>query len=85
MEYRPVQEIVDEIKVIRTDGAKIDWPVEDIAADMEVLAANLIADSKKFIDKKNKSAGKRVRAYTLALESLGLAFRTKSVKNEEES
>ena len=39
----------------------------------------------EFIDKNNKSAAKRIRAYTLALETLGIAFRTKSVRLEGES
>ena len=79
MEYRPVQDIVNDVKTLRKNSTKIGWDLEDIVADMEVLAANLITDSKKFIEKNNKSAGKRVRAYTLAMESLGLAFRNKSV------
>ena len=80
MEYRNPKEIVEDVKSIRANGLKIDWPLPEIVADMEVLASNLVVDSKKFIEKNNKSAGKRVRAYTLALETLGLAFRTKSVK-----
>jgi hypothetical protein len=85
MEYRDPSDIVSDVKAIRADGAKIEWPITEIVADMEVLASNLIVDSKKFVEKGNKSAGKRVRAYTLALETLGLAFRTKSVKNDEGS
>lgn len=83
MDYRPISEIIEEIKEIRKDKAKIDWELEDMAADMEVLASSLIVDVKKFIEKGNKSAGKRVRDYTKALESIGLAFRNKSVKERE--
>lgn len=79
MEFRDIKDIVADIKGLRVEQAKIEWPVSEIIADMTVLAGALIVDSRKYQTTGNKSAAKRVRDYTKCLETLGLGFRKQSV------
>ena len=76
---RSASAIVSDIKEARINGIKIDWPINEIVADMRVLSGEMIVDTQKYIDRGNKAAAKRVRDYTKCMETLGLAFRKKSV------
>lgn len=79
-EKREIAVIVEEIKDVRAKGETLAYSVDELAADIEVVAAEMLVDMVKVTEKGNKSAAKRVRDYTKVLETLGKAFRKESVK-----
>jgi hypothetical protein len=83
IEQRTLKEIQDDVQVARESKAKIDWSPQEIAADMLVVAQQLIIDIEKYLEKNMEAPCKRVRTNSKMLETLGKAFRLQAVKNKK--
>lgn len=82
IELRNPELISNQMYLVRVGDASIDkWSVKDITADLLSLSIAMQKDLQKVIDKKHgyKSAAKRIRSYTKAIETLGIKFRVKSM------
>lgn len=75
---RDVNEILNDVTIMRRTNKIFEGSLSQLIIDMEVVLGEAIIELGKFKDN-NKAAGKRVRKYTLALETLGFSFRKASV------
>ena len=84
-EKRSIEDIVAYVKELRKNKEQQGEPIEQIVADIEVVLAEMLVDLHKYAVYDNQSAAKRVRSYTLIMETLGLGYRKGSlnINNEE--
>lgn len=83
MERRPFKEIMSDVKSAREAKTRFDWPPKEIAADMIVVAEQLLVDLNKYIEKNMTAPAERIRAASKAMETLGKSFRVQSTKESK--
>ena len=79
---RTAKLIAEQVKLARIGHAHIDdWKLNEISSDLQILAETISENLVKVIIGGHgaKSSAKRVRKYLLAMETLGMKFRTLSV------